>query len=82
MDDKKRILNLLARRPHDASEMARMLNISRNMMFSMLRTMEREGAIMWNGHEWTLPQEEKDKPEGSPERGQDAEEEEPGQEES
>jgi DNA-binding IclR family transcriptional regulator len=74
MDEKERILDLLAKRPHDASEMARMLNMSRNMMFSMLRIMERDGAIMWNGHEWTLPQKEKDKPEGSQEGGQDPEE--------
>jgi DNA-binding HxlR family transcriptional regulator len=80
MDEKKRILDLLTKRPHDASEMARMLNISRSMMFSMLRTMERDGAIMWNGHEWTLPQQEKDKPEGSQEGGQDLKEEESGQE--
>lgn len=82
MDEKERILDLLAKRPHDASEMARMLTISRNMMFSTLRTMERDGAIMWNGHEWALPHEEKDKPKGSQKGGQDPEEEESGQEES
>ena len=53
MDDKERVLKLLADRPQDACGLSSSLNISRNPMFSMLAAMEKEDLIVWNGQEKT-----------------------------
>ena len=45
MDDKERVLKLLADRPQDACGLLSSLNISRNPMFSMLAAMEKEDLI-------------------------------------
>ena len=54
MDDKARVLKLLADRPQDACGLSSSLSISRNPMFSLLLTMEEEDLIVWNGQEWAL----------------------------
>ena len=54
MDDRARILKLLAEGSEDARELARKLGLSRNPLFSLLMKMEKEDLIVWNGHEWSV----------------------------
>ena len=54
MDEKSKILNLLAHGFQNAGGLSTRLGISRNMMFSLLRKMEKEDLIVWNGQEWAV----------------------------
>ncbi len=54
MDDKARVLKLLADRPQDAVGLCSRLGISPNTLFSLLRKMEKEELIVWNGQEWAV----------------------------
>lgn len=54
MDDKARVLKLLADRPQDAVGLCSRLGISPNPLFSLLRKMEKEDLIVWNGQEWVV----------------------------
>ncbi len=54
MDDKARVLKLLADRPQDAGGLASRLGLSRNTLFSLLMKMEKEGLIEWKGQEWAV----------------------------
>ena len=54
MDDRNKILTLLAGGPQDARELARKLNISRNPLFSLLMKMEKEDLIVWKDQEWAV----------------------------
>ena len=54
MDDKARVLKLLADRPQDAGGLCSRLGISPNTLFSLLRKMEKEDLIVWKGQEWAL----------------------------
>ncbi len=54
MDDRRKIFNLLAHAPQDARELARRLGISRNPLFSLLMSMEKENLIVWDGKEWAV----------------------------
>ncbi len=54
MDDRTKILTLLACGPQDARELARKLGISRNPLFSLLMKMEKEDLIMWHNKEWAV----------------------------
>jgi len=52
MDDKARVLKLLADHPQDAVGLCSRLGVSPNTLFSLLRKMEKEDLIVWNGQEW------------------------------
>jgi predicted transcriptional regulator len=54
MDEKSKILNLLANGPQDAGGLSTRLGISRNTLFSLLMKMEKEGLIEWKGQEWAV----------------------------
>ena len=54
MDEKSEILNLLAHEPQDANGLSTRLGISPNTLFSLLRKLEKEDLIAWNGQEWAL----------------------------
>ncbi len=54
MDDNTRVLKLLADRPQDAVGLCSGLRISPNMLFTLLRKMEKEDLIVWNGEEWAV----------------------------
>ncbi len=54
MNDKARVLNLLADRPQDAVGLCPRLGISPNTASSLLMKMEREGLIEWKGQEWAV----------------------------
>ena len=54
MDDKRKILNLLAHGSQDARELARQLGIPRNPLFSLLMQMEKDGLIEWKDREWAV----------------------------
>ena len=54
MDDNTRVLKLLADRPQDAVGLCSQLGISPNMLFTLLRKMEKEDLIVWNGEEWAV----------------------------
>ncbi len=54
MDEKSKILNLLANGPQDAGGLSTRLDIARNTLFSLLMTMEKEGLIEWKGQEWAV----------------------------
>ena len=54
MDEKPKILNLLAQGPQDAGGLSTRLGISRNTLFSLLMKMEKEGLIEWKGQEWAV----------------------------
>ncbi len=54
MDEKSKILNLLAHGPQDANGLCAQLGISRNTLFSLLMKMEKEGLIDWKGQEWAV----------------------------
>ncbi len=54
MDDNTRVLKLLADRPQDAVGLCSRLGISPNMLFTLLRKMEKEDLIVWNGEEWAV----------------------------
>ncbi len=54
MDDKARVLKLLADRPQDAVGLCSRLGKSPNMLFSLLRKMEKKDLIVWNGQEWAV----------------------------
>ncbi len=54
MDDKEKVLKLLADRPQDAGGLSTRLGISRNPLFSLLMTMEKDGLIEWTGREWAM----------------------------
>ena len=54
MDDKARVLKLLADRPQDAVGLCSRLGMSPNTLFSLLRKMEKEGLIEWKGQEWAV----------------------------
>ena len=62
MDDRTRILKLLADRPENAAELARKLGISRNPLFSLLMKMEKEDLIVWTGREWAVKPSSDSKP--------------------
>lgn len=53
-DDQNKILTLLAGGPEDARELSRKLSISRNPLFSLLMSMEKEDLIVWDGKEWAV----------------------------
>lgn len=54
MDEKSKILKLLANGPQDAGGLSTRLDIARNTLFSLLMTMEKEGLIEWKGQEWAV----------------------------
>lgn len=56
MDDRQemKILKCLGEEPRGAGELARLLAISRNTLFSMLREMEKDELITWDGGEWSV----------------------------
>lgn len=54
VDDRTRVLNLLADGPEDAGGLARRLGISRSRLFSLLMKMEKEDLIVWDGKEWVV----------------------------
>ena len=54
MDEKSKILNLLAHEPQDVGGLCTRLGISRNTLFSLLIKMEKERLIVWNGQEWAV----------------------------
>ena len=66
MDDRTRILKLLAYRPENAAELARKLGISRNPLFSLLMKMEKEDLIVWTGREWAVKPSSDSKPSRAP----------------
>ena len=53
-DDRGKVLTLLAGGPQDARELSRKLSISRNPLFSLLMSMEKEDLIVWDGKEWAV----------------------------
>jgi len=73
IDDKERVLRLLVDRPQDACELSSSLNISRNPMFSLLATMEKEGLIVWDGQVWMVNPASDSRPNGSPDSSQPTE---------
>lgn len=54
MDDRARVLKLLADSPQDAVGLCSLLGISRNPLFSLLMKMEKEGLIEWKDQEWAV----------------------------
>ncbi len=54
MDEKSKVLNLLAHEPQDAGGLSTRLGISRNTLFSLLMKMEKESLIEWKGQEWAV----------------------------
>lgn len=54
MDDKARVLTLLADRSQDAGGLSTRLGISRNALFSLLMKLEKEGLIEWTDQEWAV----------------------------
>ena len=54
IDDKARVLKLLAECPQDAGGLSTRLGISSNPLFSLLMKMEKEDLIVWNGQEWAV----------------------------
>lgn len=56
MDDRQemKILKCLGEEPRDAGELARLLAISRDTLFSMLSEMEKDKLITWDGGKWSL----------------------------
>ncbi len=54
MDEKSKILNILADGPQDAGGLSTRLGISRNTLFSLLMKMEKESLIEWKGQEWAV----------------------------
>ena len=54
MDEKSKILNLLAHAPKDAGALSARLGIPRNTLFSLLMKMEKEGLIEWRNQEWAV----------------------------
>ena len=54
MDEKSKILNLLAHGPQDAVGLCSWLGISPNTLFSLLRKMEKEDLVVWSGQEWAV----------------------------
>ena len=54
MDEKSKILNLLANGPQDANGLSTQLGIFRNTLFALLMKMEKEGLIDWKGQEWAV----------------------------
>ena len=73
MDDKARVLKLLADRPQDACGLSSSLNISCNPMFSLLATMEKEDLIAWSGQAWTVKPASDSRENGSPDSSQPSE---------
>ena len=66
MDDKARLLNLLADRPQDAGGLSTRLGLSRNTVFSLLMKMEKEDLIEWKGREWAVKPSSDSRQNGSP----------------
>lgn len=66
MDDKARVLKLLADRPQDAGVLASGLDLSRNALFSLLMKMEKEGLIEWKSQAWTVKPSSDSRHNGSP----------------
>ena len=67
MDDKARVLKLLADRPQDAGGLSSSrLGLSRNTLFSLLMNMEKEGLIEWKGREWAVKPSSDSRQNGSP----------------
>ncbi len=54
MDDKARVLKLLADGPQDAIGLCSRLGLPGNTLFSLLRKMEKEALIEWKGQEWAV----------------------------
>ncbi len=53
MDDKARVLKLLGDCPQDSVGLCSRLGVSPNTLFSLLRKMEKEDLITWDGQEWS-----------------------------
>ena len=66
MDDKARVLELLADRPQDACALSSKLGIPRNALFSLLMNMEKEDLIEWNDQEWAVKPSSDSRQNGSP----------------
>ena len=66
MDDKARVLQLLADRPQNAGALSSGLGLSRNAMFSLLMKMEKEGLIEWKVQEWTVKPSSDSRGKGAP----------------
>jgi predicted transcriptional regulator len=66
MDDKARLLKLLADRSQDAVGLCSRLGISPNTLFSLLRKMEKEDLIVWKGREWAVKPSSESRQNGSP----------------
>ncbi len=66
MDDKARVLELLADRPQDAGGLSSRLGLSRNMLFSLLMKMEKEDLIVWKDQEWAVKPSSDSRQNGSP----------------
>ncbi len=69
MDDRARVLKLLADRPQDAVGLCSRLGISPNTLFSLLRKMEKEDLIEWKGQEWAVKPSSDSRQNGSPDSG-------------
>ena len=54
IDDRDKVLTLLAGGPQGALELSRKLGISRNPLFSLLMKMEKEDLIVWRDKEWAV----------------------------
>ncbi len=66
MDDRTKVLQLLAEGPEDAYELGRKLGMSRNLLFSLLMRMEKEDSIVWNGRNWAVKPPSDSKQSGPP----------------
>ena len=66
MDDKARVLKLLADGPQDAGGLSSRLGLSRNMLFSLLMNMEKDGLIEWKDREWAAKASSDSQQNGSP----------------
>ena len=74
MDDRTKVLQLLAEGPEDAFELGRKLGMSRNPLFSLLMRMEKEDLIVWNGQEWAVKPSSDSRQNGSPDSSHPPEE--------
>ena len=56
MDDRQemKIFKCLGEEPRGAGELARLLEIPRDKLFSMLREMEKDKLITWDEGEWSV----------------------------
>ena len=73
MDDRRKVLSLLASGPQDAGALSMRLGISRNTLFSLLIKMEKEDLIEWKDREWVARPSSASKQDGRPDTSRSSE---------